>query len=99
MLILLSIIMTVPNNSDLDFKNKMRKIATSFVIAQISFGLTATVWTAFQIYAYIRFHEVPFVGWEFVLLTLGLLVFTSQKRAAIQKEVDEKSKVHQNPTS
>jgi hypothetical protein len=50
-------------------------------------ALIVATWVVVQSYAYVRFREVPFVGWEFVLAAVGLLVFVSQKKAALQKQI------------
>lgn len=69
----------------------MRKLALSLKIARVGFGLTLAIWAVVQVYAYVRFHEVPFVGWEFVVLALGILVFVSQKKAALQKQITDET--------
>ena len=79
------------NAEGLGLSEKMRKLAISLKIARIGFGLTLAIWAIVQAYAYVRFHEVPFVAWEFVLLALGLLVFVTQKKAALQKQITDEA--------
>ncbi len=76
--------MTAPEISS---DEKLRKMAVMRTIARWGFVLTAILWLTAQIYAYARFREVPLVGWEFLLLALGFLVFTSKKYDDQRREI------------
>ena len=78
--------MTASNSTPLE--KQLAELTLAVKIFRVSSVLIMVGWFAVQVFAYVKFDEIPFIGWEFLAGALIFLAFFSRKKATLQKQVE-----------